>query len=124
VSGVGETLPEWATWRCHDCCELFLPGFGAVWSSRQPDRYTHGGLKYCQAQAEFLANGDILPLQVDLMYQALVEALGTLQRLVSEADDKNWNAEVSTAVFTAQHSMERGLGAHKIVAASSTGEGC
>jgi hypothetical protein len=78
-------------------------------------------LKRCEAQAAYLASGqDLLALESILMHQALVEAQGVLYRLVSEADDANWNDEVSTAVFTADHSLERGLGAGRLLAALST----
>lgn len=105
---MSESLPDWATKRCHDCGELFLPGFGCVWSSRQPDRWTHGGLKYCEAQTAYLARQDVLALQVIVMHQAFVEAGDVLQRFISEADEENWNEEVATAIFAALHSIERG----------------
>ena len=110
------TLPDWATKRCHDCGELFLPGFGATWNSRQPDHWTHGGLKYCLAQADYLSrNPDALALQAKLHHQALVEAGEVLNRFLCFADDENWNAEVATAVFSSLDSIRRGLDAHKLV---------
>lgn len=110
-------LPSWVTKRCSDCGELFLPGFGSVWRSWRPDEHTHGGLKYCKRQADYLsANSDALALQVILAEQACVEAAQTLGRFVAEADDENWNDEVADAVLSAMASAERGMDAHKLVA--------
>lgn len=111
-------LPTWATDRCHDCGELFLPNFGSVWYSGQPDRLTHGGLKYCRAQADYLAsNPDALALYARLTHQALVEVTDSLQRFVSECSDKHWNKEVADVVFGAINSAERGLGSGKLIGA-------
>jgi hypothetical protein len=109
-----ETLPDWAVRRCDDCGDLFLPGFGQHWSSRQPDRHTHGGLKRCREQADYLSQLDALALQAILMHQALVAAGDGLQRFVCEAEDKNWNKEVADAVFSATHSAEQGLNAWRL----------
>lgn len=102
------SLPAWSMTRCHDCDELFLPGFGSVWSSRQPDRHTHGGLHRCREQAEHASRPDVLVLQLILAHQAIVEAQEILGRFVSTADDAHWDDETAQAVFAADASLRRG----------------
>lgn len=110
-------LPGWATRRCTDCGELFLPGFGSLWRGGRPSEITHGGLKYCQKQADFLAHTpDALALMATLMHQALIEASETLGRFMAEAEDASWTDETAAAVATSQHSIDRGLEAQKLVA--------
>ena len=105
-------LPTWATQTCDDCGEVFLPGYGSVWSSRQPDIHTHGGLHRCRAQAEAAHH---LPVEAILMHQALVEASQTLGRWISEADDEDFTDAAAPVVFSVLASLERGLDAYKLV---------
>lgn len=109
-------LPTWVTHRCADCGELFLPGFGSSWSSRRPDVHTHGGLNRCRAQAEHLTkHPDSLAMQLTLMQQAIVEARQILGQFVCEADDTDWTEDVARTVFAAQHALDRGYDARKLI---------
>jgi hypothetical protein len=116
-SAGSEHLPDWATKRCHDCGELFLPGFGSVWHGKYPDRHTHGGLKYCRRQADYLSeNPDALALEAILAYQAIVEASQILGRALNELTDEEWTEDVATVILGASHALDRGREAEKLIA--------
>lgn len=107
--------PSWATKHCADCGEMFLPGHGGVWHGKRPDVHTHGGLRYCEAQREWVEQSpDTLAILLCVQEQALVEIAQSLGRFICEADDENWNDEVASVVFAAQHAAEEGYKAWKL----------